>query len=102
MIEITFDGRGLAGIERYFDQLLRKGQNPLALSIDVRLQSILHEELSASVSEFKAIGGVGIILDVRTGEILATVSLPDFTPNDPSTAIGVAFKVNTVAMLEFP
>ncbi len=84
------DGRGIAGTESYFDQVLRKGHNPLALSLDVRLQSILHEELSASVAEFKALGGAGIIMDVRTGETLATVSLPDFTPNDPSTAIGEA------------
>ena len=84
------DGRGIAGTENYFDQDLRKGINPLILSIDVRLQFILREELSASVAEFKALGGAGIILDVQSGETLATVSLPDFTPNDPSTAIGEA------------
>jgi cell division protein FtsI (penicillin-binding protein 3) len=84
------DGRGIAGTERYFDKTLRKGAGPLSLSIDVRLQSILHEELTASVEEFKALGGAGIILDVRNGETLATVSLPDFTPNDPSSAIGEA------------
>ena len=84
------DGRGIAGTERYFDRVLRKGHNPLSLSLDIRLQSILHEELSASVAEFKALGGAGIIMDVRSGETLATVSLPDFTPNDPSTAIGEA------------
>ena len=84
------DGRGIAGTESYFDKTLSKGTDPLALSIDVRLQSILHEELTASVTEFKALGGAGIILDVRNGETLATVSLPDFTPNDPSSAIGEA------------
>ena len=84
------DGRGIAGTESYFNKTLSKGADPLALSIDVRLQSILHEELLASVTEFKALGGAGIILDVRNGETLATVSLPDFTPNDPSSAIGEA------------
>lgn len=84
------DGRGIAGTERSFDKTLSRGQGPLTLSIDVRLQSILHEELAASIAEFKAVGGAGVILDVHTGETLATVSLPDFTPNDPSTVQGEA------------
>jgi cell division protein FtsI (penicillin-binding protein 3) len=84
------DGRGIAGTESYFNKTLSKGADPLALSIDVRLQSILHEELLASVTEFKALGGAGIILDVRNGETLSMVSLPNFTPNDPSSAIGEA------------
>jgi cell division protein FtsI (penicillin-binding protein 3) len=84
------DGKGIAGTERYFNNVLSEGRNPLILSIDVRLQSILREELSASVTEFKALGGAGIILDVQTGETMASVSLPDFSPNDPSGAIGEA------------
>ncbi|MEX2449706.1 MAG: penicillin-binding protein 2 [Rhodospirillales bacterium] len=84
------DGRGIAGVESHFDQVLKQGSAPLSLSIDVRLQSILRDELSKAVTEFTALGGSGIIMDVQTGETLAMVSLPDFTPNDPSTAIGEA------------
>ncbi|MEQ8194319.1 MAG: penicillin-binding protein 2, partial [Rhodospirillales bacterium] len=84
------DGRGIAGVERYFDQALSRSAAPLSLSIDVRLQTILREELSKSIMQFTALGGAGIIMDVQTGETLAAVSLPDFTPNDPSSAMGEA------------
>jgi len=80
------DNKGLAGIERGFDDILRERKAPLQLSIDLRLQHILHEELSNAVREFTAIGGAGVVMDVRTGEVLALVSLPDFDPNKSSTA----------------
>ena len=58
----------------------------MQLSIDARVQFILHEELQKVISEFSAKGGAGIIMDVRTGEIVAMVSLPDFDPNHPTAA----------------
>lgn len=80
------DNKGLAGIERGFDDILKERKAPLQLSIDLRLQNIMHEELSRAVQDFTAIGGAGIVMDVRTGEVLALVSLPDFDPNKSSTA----------------
>ena len=79
------DGRGLAGVERSFDDLLQ-GERPLQLSIDVRVQHILHEELSRAIADFTGIGGAGIIMDLKTGELLALVSLPDFDPALPGDA----------------
>ncbi len=84
------DGNGVSGVEAYFDQRLRQSANPLSLSLDVRVQSILRAELSAAVQEFKALGGAGVVFDVRTGETIALVSLPDFDPNDRSTYVGEA------------
>jgi cell division protein FtsI (penicillin-binding protein 3) len=84
------DGNGIAGIESYFDQRLRQTAAPLELSLDVRVQSILRAELSAAVSEFKALGGAGVVFDVRTGETVALVSLPDFDPNDRASYRGEA------------
>lgn len=84
------DGNGVSGVEAYFDQRLRQSANPLSLSLDVRVQSILRAELSAAVHEFKALGGAGVVFDVRTGETIALVSLPDFDPNDRSTYVGEA------------
>ena len=55
----------------------------MQLSIDVRLQYILHEELQRVVDDFTAKGGAGLIMNVNTGEVLAMVSLPDFDPNHP-------------------
>ena len=80
------DSRGLAGVEKSFDDMLQGGDRPLALSVDVRLQHIMHEELSAAINEFHGIGGAGIIMDLKTGEILALVSLPDFDPARPGEA----------------
>ena len=80
------DNRGLAGIERSFDDLLRGGREPIQLSLDLRIQHILHEELSQAIADFDAIGGAGIVLDTHTGEVLAMVSLPDFDPNAPGSA----------------
>jgi len=75
------DGRGIAGVERQFEPMLRQAGPALQLSLDVRLQAVLHQELSTAVAEFRALGGAGIIMDVATGEIVAMVSLPDFDPN---------------------
>ena len=77
------DDNGLAGIERGLDDQLRGRQEPLQLSIDLRLQYILREELQRVVDDFTAKGGAGLIMNVNTGEVLALVSLPDFDPNHP-------------------
>jgi cell division protein FtsI (penicillin-binding protein 3) len=80
------DSRGLAGVERSFDDLLQGGERPLQLSIDVRVQHILHEELNRAIADFNGIGGAGIIMDLKTGEVLSLVSLPDFDPARPGEA----------------
>ncbi len=85
----------------------------MQLSLDARVQYILRDETAKAVAEFNALGGMGIVMDVRTGEVLAMVSLPDFDPNDASTAtpaatfnratlgayeMGSVFKIFTMAM----
>lgn len=107
------DGNGLAGLERAFDSRLRSQDEPLRLSLDVRVQYVLAEELAATMSEFHAIGGVGLVLDVDSGEIIALVSLPTFDPDRPGAApaearfnraslgvyeMGSVFKIFTTAM----
>jgi cell division protein FtsI (penicillin-binding protein 3) len=77
----NIDNQGLGGIERKFnEQLLAKGES-LQLSLDIRAQHVLRDELLAGIEKFKAQGGAGLVMDVKTGEIIAMVSLPDFDPN---------------------
>ena len=80
------DAKGLAGIERSFDDVLAGGRHPVQLSIDIRIQQIMREELQRGIDDFTGIGGAGIVLDAQTGEILSLVSLPDFDPNLAATA----------------
>jgi cell division protein FtsI (penicillin-binding protein 3) len=80
------DEHGVAGVERYFDQRLFSDSSPLRLSIDVRVQAVVRDELAKAIEFFQAIGGCGIVMDVSTGEVLAMVSLPDYDANDFRTA----------------
>ncbi|MBB3348535.1 MULTISPECIES: penicillin-binding protein 2 [unclassified Sphingomonas] len=77
-------GHGMSGIERALDERLTNpatiGQ-PVALSLDTRVQAALESELGRAMTTFSARGGGGIVLDVHTGEVLAMVSLPTFNPN---------------------
>tara|TARA_B100000676_G_scaffold313535_1_gene396580 strand:+ start:72980 stop:74698 length:1719 start_codon:yes stop_codon:yes gene_type:complete len=78
------DNRGLAGIERHFDRKLQSDKSPLNLSIDIRVQHAMRQELATAVREFHGIGAAGIVMDVRNGEVISMVSLPDFDPNLPA------------------
>ena len=78
---VDVDGSGVAGVERFFDKRLREDPTPLKLSIDVRVQAVVRDELSRAMADFQAIGACGIVLDVRTGEVIAMVSLPDYDAN---------------------
>ena len=80
------DNHGLGGIEQSFDEVLRDGHKPVQLSIDIRLQHMLREELTRAMTEYNGIGAAGLVMDCRTGELLAMISLPDFDPNDVGEA----------------
>jgi cell division protein FtsI (penicillin-binding protein 3) len=110
---VDSDNSGIAGLEKQFEGLLAKGDEPLRLTIDMRVQHLMREELGAAMREFQAKAATGIVMDARNGEILAMVSLPDFDPNHPGKAgdgerfnratlgvyeLGSTFKVFTTAM----
>ncbi len=90
------DGRGIAGVERKFDASLAEGEGPLVLALDVRVQDIVREELARQMTEFRAIGAAGVVLNVETAEVLAMVSLPDFDANDSSAVAGTEPAFNRV------
>jgi cell division protein FtsI (penicillin-binding protein 3) len=110
------DGHGVAGMELAFDKSLSdpatRGQ-PLTLSIDSRVQQALEHELLTAMTKFSAIGAAGVVMDVRTGEVLAMTSLPQLNPNTAGQGsdearfnratsgvyeLGSTFKPFTVAM----
>lgn len=78
------DNNGLAGLERGLDKTLRTERGRIETSLDLRLQHILKIEMTGIVEEFDALGAAGLIYDVRTGEVLAMISLPDFDPQNPT------------------
>lgn len=78
------DNNGLAGLEQQFNKRLNSDPKPLRLSVDLRVQHVLRKELMSAVAEFSAIGATGMVYDVRNGEVVAMVSLPDFDPHNPT------------------
>ena len=81
---LSTDGHGMSGMERVLDERLldpTKAGQPVALSLDTRVQAALESELGRAMGTFSARGAGGIVLDVNTGEVIAMVSLPTFNPN---------------------
>jgi cell division protein FtsI (penicillin-binding protein 3) len=108
-------GVGLAGAERALESPIHQSTDgkPVSLAIDLRVQAALQDELQKAAGTFKAVGGVGIVTNVRTGEVLGMASYPYYDPNNLSAATpdqmlnrvaaaryepGSVFKVFTVAM----
>ncbi len=78
------DNHGLAGMERVLDDRLvdpRRLDEPVALSIDTRVQAAMESELYGAMTRQRAIGATGLVLDVSTGEVIAMASLPVYNPN---------------------
>jgi cell division protein FtsI (penicillin-binding protein 3) len=92
-----FDGHGVAGMERVLDKQLSdpaRGGKPLALSIDSRVQAAMESELASAMTQQRAAGATGLVLDVRSGELLALVSLPVYNPNKVGEAATDALRNN--------
>ena len=121
---VNIDNQGIAGMEKWLDNngladLHRAGfatdrlQRPVELSVDLRVEHALRDELLKAKEKYKAKAASGLVSNVKTGEIVAMVSLPDFDPNNPREAhdpdrinrlttgvyeMGSTFKALTLAM----
>ncbi len=95
---VNVDNQGISGIEKYLDREdvkvlqnsgLARGRKlePVSLSIDLRVQYAMYAELTDALTRYQAIAAAGTIVDIKTGEVLALVSLPDYNPNLPATAL---------------
>ncbi len=121
---VNVDNQGIAGIEKWLDSrgladlhlaglATDRLQKPIELALDLRVQHALRDELIAARAKYKALAAAGLITDVRTGEIIALVSVPDYDSNNPREALdptrinrlttgvyemGSTFKALTLAM----
>ena len=81
---VVEDEGGKLGMEEVLEKRLSdpalRGE-PVALSLDVRVQGALEDELRRGMLATNALGAAGIVLDVDTGEVMAMASLPEFDPN---------------------
>lgn len=85
-VEKTIDGRGLSDLHALgFAQT--RNLEPVRLSIDLRVQHVVRDELRRAMERYRSIAAVGIVLDVDTGEVIAMHSLPEVDPNIPSQAL---------------
>lgn len=86
-LEAERDGRGRAlhtgGLD---DRPLAPSGKDVALTLDLGIQEAAEEELGAAVTQFGARAGTAVVLDPRTGDVLALAVAPTFNPNDLSRA----------------
>ena len=119
---VNIDNKGVAGIERYLDEMIGveavqgatlAERPPVRLSLDMGVQHAVEAELASAMDRYKAQGAAGIVLDVATGEVLASASLPEVDPAHPNMSLdparldkvagstfelGSVFKIATIAM----
>ena len=82
--QIDDDNYGISGIEKYFDRQLRdkkKVKEPLILTLDSNIQFLVKTQLQQAMKDFKANAAGGLLMDVKNGEVLSLVSLPDYNLN---------------------
>ena len=114
--QVDFDNYGISGVEKYFDKELKyrnKLNQPLKLTLDSNIQYIINRQLNGAIKTFNATGGAALLMDVRNGDIISLVSLPNFNINQRTTIkdkkfinkitkgvyeLGSIFKTFTVAL----
>ena len=83
--QIDDGNNGISGIEKSFDQELKKISEPLQLTVDTDIQFLIRNELIKYQKIFRSQGSAAILMDVNNGEIISMVSLPDFNLNKRET-----------------
>ncbi len=95
---VNIDNKGIAGMEKYVDgqglaalaaagMTIERQMEPVRLSLDLRVQHIVRDELAAAMQRYQAIAAGAVVLNAKTGEVLAMSSLPDYDPNIAAQAL---------------
>ena len=93
----NIDNQGISGMEKYIDEqglsdlqasglAIPKDLKPVRLSIDLRVQHVVRDEIAAGLERYRAMGAGAVVLNIKTGEVMAMASVPDFDPNNPYNA----------------
>ena len=89
--QIDNDNNGISGLEKSFDQNLKKTKRFVQLTVDRDIQYLIRNELTKFNKIFNTKGSAAILMNVNNGEILSLVSLPDFDPNKREKITDVNF-----------
>lgn len=119
---VNIDNKGIAGLEKYIDEAIGvdpvhsarlSTRTPVRLSLDLGIQHALEDELDTAISRFHTTGAAGVVLDIKTGEVIASASFPRVDPSRPAAKtdvkdldkisastfeLGSVFKTLTLAM----
>ena len=111
---VNIDLEPMSGVEHSFNEdITAKDAPPKSLSLDLRVQMVLEDEIARSAETFSAHTGAGVVLNIKTGEVLGLASVPEYNPNNRDTIsphqekntatnaiydLGSVFKPLTVAM----
>ncbi|WP_137931933.1 peptidoglycan D,D-transpeptidase FtsI family protein [Mesorhizobium comanense] len=93
----NIDNQGISGMEKYIDEqglsdlqasglAVARDLKPVRLSIDLRVQHVVRDEIAAGLERYRAMGAGAVVINVKTGEVVAMASVPDFDPNNPYNA----------------
>jgi cell division protein FtsI (penicillin-binding protein 3) len=92
---VDIDNKGLTGLERYIDEKVgveavhgatRSDRAPVRLALDIGVQHAVEDELQRAIRRYGAEAAAGIVLDVATGEVLGSASVPGVDPSRPAGA----------------
>ena len=89
--QIDDDNNGISGLEKSFNEILRKSKKNIKLTVDKDVQFLIRKELIKYQEIFKSKGSAAILMNINNGHILSLISLPDFNPNERQNLTDVNF-----------